>query len=360
MSDERKKASTEEIAQAGGRARAEALSASDRKQIARKASQARWNAVEATHIGEWKIRDLELPCAVLADGTRVISQGGIKAAFGPVTGGWQMRKIATDEHSGDLPPFLVAGTLKYFISEDLRTLVSSPRRYRDPRGGPIRIGFEAKILPMVCEVWLKARDAGALTKIQLPVAERANILMRGLAHTGIIALVDEVTGYQYDRARLALSEILEKFISKELAVWAKRFPDDYYKQLFRLRQWSYDPGSSRRPAFAGKLTKDLVYKRLAPYVIEELERLNPKAEGGQRKARHHQWLTEDVGHPKLKEHLVKLIVLMEAADSWDEFVTKVNRVLPKHDLPLLALMERRRREKLAQSAGPASGVGPSR
>jgi hypothetical protein len=45
-------------------------------------------------------------------------------------------------------------------------------------------------------VWLRALDARALTKIQLPVADRADILMRGLAHTGIIALVDEVTAYQ--------------------------------------------------------------------------------------------------------------------------------------------------------------------
>jgi hypothetical protein len=102
---------------------------------------------------------------------------------------------------GDLPPFLVAGSLKSFISDDLCTLVSSPRKYRDPRGGPIRIGIEAPLLPKICDVWLQARDAKTPTKIQFPVAERADVLMRGLAHTGIIALVDEATGYQRDRAK---------------------------------------------------------------------------------------------------------------------------------------------------------------
>jgi hypothetical protein len=45
-------------------------------------------------------------------------------AFGPVTGGWQARKRA-DKHMGELPPFLVAGSLKDHIPDELRTLVSA-------------------------------------------------------------------------------------------------------------------------------------------------------------------------------------------------------------------------------------------
>jgi hypothetical protein len=101
-------------------------------------------------------------------------------------------------------------------------------KYRDPRGGPIRVGLEATLLPKVCEVWLRARDAEALTKIQRPVAERADILMRGLAHIGIIALVDEATGFQRDRAQDALTRILEAFIAKELQPYLRTFPSDFY------------------------------------------------------------------------------------------------------------------------------------
>jgi hypothetical protein len=139
--------------------------------------------------------DRVLACAILSDGTRVLSQGGVATAFGPVTGGYQERLKASDDHAGGLPPFLVAKSLQPFISDELRTLVSTPRKYRDPRGGPIRVGLEATLLPKVCEVWLRARDADKLTAIQKPVAERADILMRGLAHIGIIALVDEATGF---------------------------------------------------------------------------------------------------------------------------------------------------------------------
>lgn len=152
----------------GGVARAEALSDSKRKEIARKAASARWDKANdipmAQHTGELKIGNAVLSCAVLPDGTRVLSQGGVTTAFGPVTGGWQKRKQA-DEDSGDLPAFLVAASLKAHISEELRTLVRVPKMYRDPRGGPIRVGLEASLLPKVCEVWLKARDAGDLTKI---------------------------------------------------------------------------------------------------------------------------------------------------------------------------------------------------
>lgn len=161
------------------------------------------------------------------------------------------------EDDGVLPPFLVAGSLKDFISNDLRTLVTVPRKYRDPRGGPIRIGLEATLLPKVCEVWLKARDAKALTKIQLPVADRADILMRGLAHTGIIALIDEATGYQRDRAKDALATILEAFIAKELQAWISTFPSEYYQELFRLRGLDYPAASVRRPQYFGCLTNDI-------------------------------------------------------------------------------------------------------
>jgi P63C domain len=116
--------------------------------------------------------------------------------------------------------------------------LSAPLVYQS--GANIAYGFEAQLLPQICDVWLKARDANALTKIQMPVAQRVDILMRGLAHVGIIALVDEATGYQNVRARTALEEILEAFVAKEFRKWAKRFPDDFYKEICRLRNWKYD------------------------------------------------------------------------------------------------------------------------
>lgn len=324
----------------GGVARAEALSSKRRKDIAKKAAAARWDSdiPTASHIGELTIGDLILPCAVLPDGTRVISQGGVTSAFGPVTGGWQMRQ-RTDQDSGDLPPFLVAKSLQPFISDDLRTMVSGPRKYRDPRGGPIRVGLEATMLPKVCEVWLQARDKRALTKIQEPVADRADILMRGLAHIGIIALVDEATGYQRDRTKDALARILEAFIAKELQPWLRTFPADFYQEMFRLRGLDYPNDTVQRPRYFGLLTNDIVYDRLAPGVLDDLKQVNPKHESGRRKHKYFQWLTTNVGYPKLREHLGAVVAIMKLSTDWHDFRAKLDKFYPRYGKPTQLSLE---------------------
>src|SRR5206468_6981574 len=99
--------------------------------------------------------------------------------------------------------------------------------------------------------------------------------------------------YQEFRDRHALQALLDRYLRKELAAWAQRFPDEFYQNIFRLRNWEWKGMSVNRPWIVGKLTKDIVYARLAPGIIKELEQRNPMDEKGHRKARHHQWLTED-------------------------------------------------------------------
>lgn len=133
-----------------------------------------------------------------------------------------------------LPVFVSANNLSEFIDADLRLALSQPIIYRPSAGAPAN-GLDATLLPKVCNIWLKARDKGVLSKSQQHIAAAADILMRGLAEVGIIALVDEATGYQRDRSADALTRILEAFISKELARWAKTFPDEYFREMHRLR-----------------------------------------------------------------------------------------------------------------------------
>ncbi len=316
----------------GGKARAQSLTSERRREIAKHAAAVKKvmaSLPTATHIGELKIGELNLPCAVLPDGSRVISQGGIATAFGPVVGGYQLRKKSSEEHDGVLPPFLVASSLNPFIDNDLRMLVSSPKKYRDPRGGPLRLGVDASLLPRICEVWLRAQDANALTKNQLGVAERANLLMRGLAHVGIISLVDEATGFQKDRAKDALAKILEAFVAKELQPYLKTFPSDYYEHLFRLYGYDFPPKDKRpqwRPIFFGKITNEVVYNRLAPELLGELKKAASKAE---KKAKLHQWLSSDIGHPKLKDHLLSIVALLKLSRTPQQFRDFVNTVHPR-------------------------------
>ena len=188
-------------------------------------------------------------------------------------------------------------------------------------------------MPKVCEVYLQARDEGVLLKTQEKFAKSCEILMRGLAHIGIIALVDEATGYQEIRDRKDLQIILDKYLLAERAKWAKRFPDEFYKEIFRLRDWEWRGMKVNRPSVVGHYTNDIVWDRLAPGVHEELKRLNPKTQRGRRKSLHHQWLTEDIGHPALQKHLNGVTVLMKsvvrAKGGWEEFRRRLQRVFPK-------------------------------
>lgn len=308
----------------GGRARAAALPPEKRKEIASAAAKARWSAPKAEYTGVLRIGEVEIQCAVLPDGRRVLSQRGVGRALGRSYGGADWRR---GEAGGNLPFYMGAKSLVPFISGDLLALVQEPIQYQHGQGGGVAHGIEASALPLVCDVWLKAREAGALSEPQKVVAQKAEILMRGLAHLGVVALVDEATGYQEVRDRLALQSILDKFLAKELAAWAKRFPDDFYKEIFRLRGWNWN--ALRRPGVVAAWTKDLVYARLAPGVLEELERRNPVTAAGRRKTRHHQWLTEDVGHPALAQHLHAVIGLMRASDTWDGFKGLMDRAFPK-------------------------------
>jgi hypothetical protein len=153
--------------------------------------------------------------------------------------------------------------------------------------------------------------------------------MRGLAHIGIIALVDEATGYQEVRDRLALQAILDKYLAKEFAAWAKRFPDEFYYQMFRLKNWQWKGMKVNRPSVVGHYTNDIVYQRLAPGILEELQGRNPPDEKGHRRAKHHQWLTIDIGHPALAQHLHAVIALMRASSTWDQFQRSLQRAFPK-------------------------------
>lgn len=194
------------------------------------------------------------------------------------------------------------------------------------------MGYQATALPKICEVMLQARDAQALHVTQIPLAKKAEILMRGLAHVGIIALVDEATGFQEIRDRLALQAILDKYLTDEWAKWTKTFPDEFYIELFRLKNTPYPPPGKHknwRPSYVGHWTNYVVYHRLAPGVLKELRRLNPRTEKGHRKRTFHQYLTRDVGHPALREHLSNVIFLMKGCRNWEDFKRRLESASPK-------------------------------
>ena len=182
---------------------------------------------------------------------------------------------------------------------------------------------------------MDADREGMTTPRQSVIVDRAVILMRGFATVGIIALVDEATGYQDVRARHALATILEEFIAKERRPWTRTFPFEFYQLLYKLRGWD-EPDGHKRTHQVGRDTNDLVYERLAPGVLAELQRIYPTQPTGGRRDKHHQWFTPEHGHPAFKEHLVGVMALMRAAPNWGAFRRSLQRSYPKlnENLPL--------------------------
>ncbi len=275
-----------------------------------------------------KIGNVEIPCYVLEDDRRVLVQGGMIEGLGISHGG-------SGGRGGDrLAKFTHQERLKEFISNEILERTDKPIYFRTT-AGTLAYGYEADVLANICFAVLDAAKGGKLQKQQEHIVKQCEILVRGFAIVGINALVDEATGYQEVRARHALQAILDRFLRKELAAWAKRFPDEFYQEMFRLRGWQWNPVSVNRPSVVGKYTNDLIYDRLAPGIVEELQNRNPKDEHGHRRVRHHQWLTEDIGHPALAQHLYATIGFMRASTTWEQFYRMMQRAFPKKNTTML-------------------------
>lgn len=320
---------------AGGEARARALTPERRREIAAKGAAAKRELATlpcATHGSEdhpLSIGDVKIPCYVLEDGRRILTRQGLQVGIGMSASG----AIKAGEHRLAL---FAAGLAERAGSKDpaladrcaqLATQLSSPIRFRSPNGSQVWLGYEATMLADLCDVILAARVGEHLTHLQDHIAKQAEVLVRGFARVGIIALVDEATGYQRARAKDALAKILEAWVAKELQPYVKTFPTDFYEHLFRLRGLPYPPEKQNyRPQYFGVLTNDIVYQRLAPGLLDELKKQAAKDE---KKAHLHRRLTEQVGHPRLKEHLASVTTIMKLSAAYPDFIIKMNQIHPR-------------------------------
>ncbi|MFI4934330.1 MAG: P63C domain-containing protein [Caulobacterales bacterium] len=328
----------------GGRARARNLTPKRKSEIAKRAAEARWlrqslqidpetvpRAICGAPDRPLMIGDVAIPCYVLEDGKRIIHQRGMVSALGMSRGG-------SSRGGGDrLAHFVAQRALSDFVSNDLIAVTAEPMVFRTPAGA-LAYGYDASILAEIAEAILEARNAGRLSRQQEHIADKAEALIRAFARVGIIALVDEATGYQEIRARDELQKILAAYISPELLPWAKRFPDAFYQELHRVRGWAYKPGSNARNAYIGKITRAIIYDPLPPGVIKDLESKNPYDPVKKRRPHlHHRFLTQKVGHPHLEKQIVSVTTLLRISDNWTDFTRHFSRAFPPAN-DLFALM----------------------
>jgi len=315
MSDIIKKPLTiQELTSKAGKASVAKFTKEELRERATRASHARKcykDLPKITHSGEIVIGKKTISCAVLEDGRRIISQSAIYEILEKALPNARTREKGK---IGLIPSFIAVDNLKPFITKEMMTEASVVRCQK--KSGGLFNGFEASLLPDICEVYLKARDADILNTQQKHIASQCEIVMRALSKVGLTALIDESSGYQAERERDDLQKFLSKYISAELLPWTKRFPQqffDAYKKMYGVEK------ESNCPSHVGHLINSHVYEELAPSILEELKDKNPKGDNGRRKHTHHQFLTEDIGIDALQKQLIEVTTLMKVAKDKDHF-----------------------------------------
>jgi hypothetical protein len=334
----------------GGDARAASLSTEQRKSIAKRAAESRWGAdlPRASHDGALQIGDALLVAAVLPNGKRLLSQGTVLQAIGrsrtPKAGTGGFTTV------DDLPFFLQAEVLKPFISEELMQS-TTPILFR-LKHGVRSVGYDAMLLPMICEVYLNFRDflneqiasgepgekktAAGYLKRYKHIISACDRLTRGLARRGIIALVDDATGYHDDLMRQEIDRIIKAYVSPSLAPWVRKFPHEFFREAYRLLGWEYKTGQTKHSPYMGKFITKYVFDALPPGVLDELKARLPKNEHGNRRAKLWQLLTVDTGIPHLDRQLTADLTLMQISDTKPQFEENWDKLFGKQPrLPLI-------------------------
>jgi len=263
--------------------------------------------LKATHQGELNINNFKISCAVLENGERVLVNRSLANAFGIKGSGayWQKKK---EEKGAVLPEYLSAKYLQPFIKDEHKLKLYNSISYENKAGVETE-GVDATFLSDICDIYVKAGQKGAFKKNK-EIPENAYNLLLALSKVAIIALVDEATGYQYDREKFELQAILQLFISPDILEWQKTFHLGFYKEIFRLWNVPFTAQNiKRKPPFIGMLTNELIYKNLpkGSFVLKKLKEKTPKTGGGNYKVRLFQSLT-----PFGKEELKKVLYSVES------------------------------------------------
>ncbi|MEE0649138.1 P63C domain-containing protein [[Clostridium] scindens] len=269
----------------------------------------------AKYSGSLSLGDKPVDCYVLDDKNRVISMRAT------------VKAIANDDN-GDLLKYVGVKSLQPYI--DSAGISSRFVEFTIP-GNPNKAkGITAETFLDICSAYVSALTSGApLTEKQRGIAINCSILLSACAKTGLIALIDEATGYQYEREEDALQVKIRAFISEELRAWEKTFPDELWEEFGRLTHWQ---GSlQQRPKYWGKLVLELIYDAMDPDVAKYLKENKPKPRHG---LNYHQWLSEDLGVKALTTHLNQVIGIAKTCNTMEELRHKVALYYGKEDLQL--------------------------
>jgi hypothetical protein len=283
------------------------------------------NIPKVTHSGQLEIAGFKIDCYNLDNGERVLSRIGFLKALGRTGKAKGGRKYDSEFQ---IPIFLTASNIKPLITSEIAEN-SKPIIFYDLSGNT-SIGYKANLLPQTAFLFSQAHDKGLLKSNQIHIGEQSKILVGGFLNVSIISLIDEATGYQFEREHDELQKILNAYIAKELLPWQKTFPDVFYREIFRLNGWDFTVSNiKKRPGVIGIWTNKIIYEQLPKGVLQELKKKTPKTTTGHYKARFFQSLTEDVGNPHLQNQLNSVITIFRISDSWKHFIQQFNKLVKR-------------------------------
>jgi hypothetical protein len=285
--------------------------------------------------GELDIAGIKVPCAVLSNGKRVFFQREIVG-------------LLTGNKKGGLSRYLQAGNLQPFLPEKFIGKSIEEVVWVFPYRGNIAQGFEGTDLIEICEMYLKARAARTpdgkeiLHDSQKDLAIQSEIITRVFAKIGVIAAIDEATGYQKEKDEY--QRLLAQYIAEEVQPWIKTFGENYYLQIYRLKNWDWEErikDKKNYPWEVAKITNRIVYEKLPAGVLDKLRELNPRSEKGHRKHKNFQLLTPNAGYIHLVKHLGHIEAIMERHkdghwfDALREIDTRFPSIRDPYGQPLL-------------------------
>ncbi len=296
-----------------------------------------------------------LPCYVLEDGTRVLSGRGMQEALKMVDAEDGKQTAGTR-----LSRYLDQKSLKPFIFKD------KPMDHFSPlvcyMGGKKINGYEATILIDICDGFLEARKHKQLSPRQTIIADQCEILVRSFAKVGLIALIDEATGYQNEREHFELQKILSAYISDEILKWQLTFTDDFYREIYRLWGLPFIPKYIKnKPSFIGTLTRKYIYEELPDGVVERIREKVGRTNKGNWKYKWHQSLTPEIGREHLKKQIIEVTTLMSVSKNKEQFEAlfqqKYNKIV-QLELEFNEVIEEPKLSQFDQSLSKALNYNP--
>lgn len=250
-------------------------------------------AIKAIATGVIRFGDVEVECYVLEDGRRLIASSAAQRAIG-ASKNRMFRQMAAR------------------IINDSGALSLHPIAFVLPGGGKAN-GYEAEQFLDVCAAYLDALSKGTLHHKQMHVARAATGIVLACSKVGIVALIDEATGYQEVRAKDELGKRLARYLRDEAARWERTFPPSLVVALGPLYGFRYSGG--RYPAELRSPFRKIYELVVGKEVAVELRRRNPRPRHGHN---HHQFLNGDV-RSLMVEDLRLIEVIASQCGSKEEF-----------------------------------------